>query len=1068
MSKQFIVRLKSGGRVVANSQIITLRGLGTGTISASDFSDSTLQGSIITEANRGSATKTVAAPQWTLTAGNPSVAGGTALDFAWTTARATNGPVSWFAVLPNTNTRYSGQALFSTGAINNLPVPGLSGSFSIATKPLGVDSEFQITLWDGDLGTGTFLARSATCRVSKIDLKVTGKAEVKEGQQVFVTLTGAPNEVVTFSGETNGTVTLDAGGTHSFSLTTGVNLALGNFTWTFDGSITTNNPTYTVKIVPNYNLTVTGPLLVSFGEPIAVNITGAPDDVVTATAGSSSPIPLKLDTAGKLSGDINPNRDLAAGTYSWTLKGEKTTNTVTYTVEVRNYTLAVNGPATAKSGDAIPVTITGAPDETVTAIRYGVPSVSFNLDSTGSITNDISGGTAVPPGTYTWSLKGNKTTNSPVYTLTVTPSYSLKVEGPQTIVSGQPILVNLYGAPSEQVTFSGNTTGTRTLSSIGQDTFDITSGSTLAAGNYTWSFDGNATPNTLSLSVQVTPAYTLAVTGPSTVIEGQLANVTITGAPNEAITVTQVGKPPINFYLTNFGNITGDISNNGTISAGTYSWTLDGNQTPNSVNYTLIVTPAYTLTVTGPATEVSGQPLNVTISGAPNDTVTYVGPTTGTITLNSVGGGVANIAGATPIAAGNYSWTFSGTKTTTNQTYTVTITPAYALAVTGPATAVVNTAIWANISGAPNETVNWTGPTSGAVVLSGAGAANVADITGGTAITSGSKTWTFDGNKTPNVVNLTLNVAAAAPTITSFTFGAFDEASWVTTGNINLQKVEYSLGSVFDPGNKVADYSSTSTANSMGPILLGGALSFGTQATYRLTVAGPGGTAFQDLTHTTTRNTAPVLPTFTNGDFETTTPVTQAGAVVTIPGWKIYLESVRMNGFSTVLGNPTPNDPTPSPGSAPTPYGDSPTGTGDFSYQFVNDAPAGVGTKVLRLLSTNASTNVPYGILRGPYVISENSINAQAGDTVEFYWKAANGGDYFDVFAYLVNETTGATVTLLDANGNVTNWTKVTKVISAGEAGIYRFVFVSGSYDATGGQALGASLYLDNIKLVKA
>ena len=101
-------------------------------------------------------------------------------------------------------------------------------------------------------------------------------------------------------------------------------------------------------------------------------------------------------------------------------------------------------------------------------------------------------------------------------------------------------------------------------------------------------------------------------------------------------------------------------------------------------------------------------------------------------------------------------------------------------------------------------------------------------------------------------------------------------------------------------------------------------------------------------------------------------------------------------------------------------------------------------------------------------MISENSINAQAGDTVEFYWKAANGGDYFDVFAYLVNETTGATVTLLDANGNVTNWTKATKVISSGEAGIYRFVFVSGSYDATGGQALGASLYLDNIKLVKA
>jgi hypothetical protein len=123
---------------------------------------------------------------------------------------------------------------------------------------------------------------------------------------------------------------------------------------------------------------------------------------------------------------------------------------------------------------------------------------------------------------------------------------------------------------------------------------------------------------------------------------------------------------------------------------------------------------------------------------------------------------------------------------------------------------------------------------------------------------------------------------------------------------------------------------------------------------------------------------------------------------------------------------------------------------------------------VLRLVSSGLTTSAPYGIVRGPYVISENSINPQAGDTVEFWWKAEGGGDDFDVYAYLINETTGATIQLLDANGQTTNWTKASRLITAQEAGIYRFVFISGSYDASGGLALGASLYLDDIKLVKA
>ena len=65
------------------------------------------------------------------------------------------------------------------------------------------------------------------------------------------------------------------------------------------------------------------------------------------------------------------------------------------------------------------------------------------------------------------------------------------------------------------------------------------------------------------------------------------------------------------------------------------------------------------------------------------------------------------------------------------------------------------------------------------------------------------------------------------------------------------------------------------------------------------------------------------------------------------------------------------------------------------------------------------------------------------------------------MFGYFINETTGSTYTVLNETGTTSTWQTVT--FSIPEAGAYRFVFVSGSYDQTGGQALGASLYLDNI-----
>src|SRR5690606_11997684 len=69
------------------------------------------------------------------------------------------------------------------------------------------------------------------------------------------------------------------------------------------------------------------------------------------------------------------------------------------------------------------------------------------------------------------------------------------------------------------------------------------------------------------------------------------------------------------------------------------------------------------------------------------------------------------------------------------------------------------------------------------------------------------------------------------------------------------------------------------------------------------------------------------------------------------------------------------------------------------------------------------------------------------------------------VFGYLLNVKTGETQIILNRTGESDKggspWG--TASVTADKAGTYKFVFVSGSYDFTGGNVLGASLTIDNV-----
>ena len=107
------------------------------------------------------------------------------------------------------------------------------------------------------------------------------------------------------------------------------------------------------------------------------------------------------------------------------------------------------------------------------------------------------------------------------------------------------------------------------------------------------------------------------------------------------------------------------------------------------------------------------------------------------------------------------------------------------------------------------------------------------------------------------------------------------------------------------------------------------------------------------------------------------------------------------------------------------------------------------------------------GVVHGPAVVSENAVTINGGATVQFDWSALAGADAYDVMGYIVNVDTGESFIMLNATGATSTATHPTETVSytVTETGNYKFVFVSGSWDATKGTATGATLTIDNISI---
>jgi hypothetical protein len=216
----------------------------------------------------------------------------------------------------------------------------------------------------------------------------------------------------------------------------------------------------------------------------------------------------------------------------------------------------------------------------------------------------------------------------------------------------------------------------------------------------------------------------------------------------------------------------------------------------------------------------------------------------------------------------------------------------------------------------------------------------------------------------------------------------------------------------------------------------------------------------------------------TNGDFEST------GTVPGMPGWTVNNNVVVLD---TTLATKTQGNTLTSSGSGPYTIkgpGNSYTYQSNKSYtlegkqraidstrasSFTSEIVTESGNRVLKLKSTGyvVTGTGAYGSLFGPEAISE-TFTASAGDSLAFDWRAQkdSGGDDYEIYGFLINTDTNVATELLYGRGDLQGWTTAAGTIPAD--GSYQFRFVSGSYDASNGRALGASLYLDNIRVTKS
>lgn len=117
------------------------------------------------------------------------------------------------------------------------------------------------------------------------------------------------------------------------------------------------------------------------------------------------------------------------------------------------------------------------------------------------------------------------------------------------------------------------------------------------------------------------------------------------------------------------------------------------------------------------------------------------------------------------------------------------------------------------------------------------------------------------------------------------------------------------------------------------------------------------------------------------------------------------------------------------------------------------------GAGRLELGTGNFNIDTGYGIVHGPAAVSD-AFAATQGDILKLDYQAVAGGDDFHVAGYLIDSNNNITLAINETGKNEGGTISVEVPTSDN----YRFVFITGTFDRSGGKAVGASMTIDNIR----
>ena len=329
------------------------------------------------------------------------------------------------------------------------------------------------------------------------------------------------------------------------------------------------------------------------------------------------------------------------------------------------------------------------------------------------------------------------------------------------------------------------------------------------------------------------------------------------------------------------------------------------------------------------------------------------------------------------------------------------------------------------------------------------------DITGDSALGGDWNLEVSNGNIETNVINVnTFSGELGTPSITNLNNMTYIEQSTATVIDSNIsitnggsydgKYIEFSISS--SKSTESLTLTNATNVNASGAISFVGSSVYLGNGTSR-DIIGSIDSTYNGLNGQNLRIN--FVSAFTNPSFETGN----------ITGWTSMNQMINL-GVTSIAGfvsqdTSTYSDNANSGGNDD----DVPSATYNTT---VSNTTTSSGSYSLQLTSSMTTAN-GYDVVHGPAVYSD-VFEASSGDVIYFDWRAYAGGDDFDAFGYIVNTTTGAQIEVLDATGGSnTDWT--TKATTISTAGTYRFVFVNGTYDASGGQAAGGTLYIDNVRV---